>query len=91
MQYGSVFCHGAYLGPDYTADYLRRAAERVRDFYGGPASDAAARKTIEARRHLVLSRGSIRGSSCSCDRRLDDDDSHRRSARGNANAIQWAR
>ena len=25
MEYGSVFGHGAYLGPDYTADYLRRA------------------------------------------------------------------
>ena len=24
MEYGSVFGHGAYLGPDYTADYLRR-------------------------------------------------------------------
>src|SRR6187401_518649 len=22
MQYGSIFGHGAYLGPDYTADYL---------------------------------------------------------------------
>lgn len=27
MEYGSVFGHGAYLGPDYTADYLRRASE----------------------------------------------------------------
>lgn len=26
MQYGSVLGHGAYLGPDYTADYLRRSA-----------------------------------------------------------------
>ena len=25
MEYGSVFGHGAYLGPDFTADYLRRA------------------------------------------------------------------
>jgi nitric oxide reductase subunit B len=47
MEYGSVFGHGAYLGPDYTADYLRRASNLVRDAYGGPASDAAARKTIE--------------------------------------------
>ncbi len=29
MQYGSIHGHGAYLGPDYTADYLRRAAESV--------------------------------------------------------------
>src|SRR5262245_17542597 len=46
MEYGSVFGHGAYLGPDYTADYLRRSANLVRDAYGGPRSDAAARKTI---------------------------------------------
>ena len=27
MEYGSAFGHGAYLGPDFTADYLRRAVE----------------------------------------------------------------
>ncbi len=47
MEYGSAFGHGAYLGPDYTADYLRRASDIVFAAYGGPASDAAARKTIE--------------------------------------------
>jgi nitric oxide reductase subunit B len=47
MEYGSVFGHGAYLGPDYTADYLRRSADLVRDSYGGASSDAAARRTIE--------------------------------------------
>ena len=26
MEYGSIFGHGAYLGPDFTADYLHRAA-----------------------------------------------------------------
>jgi hypothetical protein len=26
MEYGSIFGHGAYLGPDYTADYLHRSA-----------------------------------------------------------------
>ncbi len=26
MEYGSIFGHGGYLGPDFTADYLRRAA-----------------------------------------------------------------
>jgi nitric oxide reductase subunit B len=29
MEYGSVLGHGAYLGPDYTADYLRMATEDV--------------------------------------------------------------
>jgi nitric oxide reductase subunit B len=47
MEYGSAFGHGAYLGPDYTADYLRRASDLVMRAYGGAASDAAARRTIE--------------------------------------------
>jgi nitric oxide reductase subunit B len=41
MEYGSIFGHGAYLGPDYTADYLRRASEISLEFYGGPHSDTA--------------------------------------------------
>jgi nitric oxide reductase subunit B len=40
MEYGSVFGHGAYLGSDYTADYLRRAANFVRGSYGGRARTA---------------------------------------------------
>ena len=47
MEYGSVFGHGAYLGPDFTADYLRRSSDFVRDSYGGAGSDTAARRTIE--------------------------------------------
>jgi nitric oxide reductase subunit B len=47
MEYGSVFGHGAYLGPDYTADYLRRASDYVNRSYGGERSDRAARRTIE--------------------------------------------
>ncbi|WP_345036239.1 nitric-oxide reductase large subunit [Georgenia daeguensis] len=31
QQYGSVMGHGGYLGPDYTADYLRRSATYVLD------------------------------------------------------------
>lgn len=29
QEYGSIVGHGAYLGPDHTADYLRRATEDV--------------------------------------------------------------
>ena len=47
MEYGSVFGHGAYLGPDYTADYLRRASNIVKRSYGGARSDRAAQRTIE--------------------------------------------
>jgi nitric oxide reductase subunit B len=46
MEYGSIFGHGAYLGPDYTADYLRRAALIVRDVHGGEQSDQAQARTI---------------------------------------------
>ena len=47
MEYGSVFGHGAYLGPDYTADYLRRSSDMVRASFGGPDSDRAVQRTIE--------------------------------------------
>ena len=33
MEFGSVFGHGAYLGPDFTADYLRRSALHVTETY----------------------------------------------------------
>src|SRR5579884_1553642 len=46
MEYGSIFGHGAYLGPDFTADYLHRAALIVRDQYGGEASDRARAQTV---------------------------------------------
>lgn len=46
MEYGSIFGHGAYLGPDFTAEYLHRAALSSIDFYGGENSDTAHRDTI---------------------------------------------
>ena len=46
MEYGSVFGHGAYLGPDYTADYLHRAALSVEEQHGGSGSDRAREETI---------------------------------------------
>lgn len=46
MEYGSIFGHGAYLGPDFTADYLHRAALIAIDHYGGFSSDAARQETI---------------------------------------------
>ena len=47
MEYGSVFGHGAYLGPDFTADYLHRAAEIVTEEYGGAGSDTARQRVID--------------------------------------------
>jgi nitric oxide reductase subunit B len=47
MEYGSIFGHGAYLGPDFTAEYLHRAALSSIDFYGGTNSDTARARTIQ--------------------------------------------
>jgi hypothetical protein len=47
MEYGSIFGHGAYLGPDYTADYLRRSATSVFEVHGGQKSDSANSRTVE--------------------------------------------
>ena len=35
MQYGTIFGHGAYLGPDFTAQYLHEAANAMVDFHRG--------------------------------------------------------
>lgn len=46
MEYGSIFGHGAYLGPDFTTDYLHRAALISIEYYGGGNSDQAKLQTI---------------------------------------------
>ncbi len=46
MEYGSIFGHGAYLGPDFTADYLHRAALLATTSYGGASSDIARARVI---------------------------------------------
>src|SRR5512135_2072558 len=35
MEHGTLWGHGAYLGPDYTAEYLHRLAEIARDTEAG--------------------------------------------------------
>ena len=45
MEYGSIFGHGGYLGPDFTADYLHRAALDSIQLYGGNSEADA--KTIQ--------------------------------------------
>jgi nitric oxide reductase subunit B len=46
MEYGSIFGHGAYLGPDFTDDYLHRAALEVRREYRVAGSERAQVRTI---------------------------------------------
>src|SRR5215470_17331646 len=45
MEYGSIFGHGAYLGPDFTADYLHRAALIANELHG-PSSQTPQESTI---------------------------------------------
>ncbi len=55
MQYGTIYGHGAYLGPDFTADYLHRAALDASRFYssaGATGAEADARVKAEFRRNL---------------------------------------
>src|SRR6516164_637280 len=46
MEYGSIFGHGAYLGPDFPADYLRRWAVFVTDHARGSGSESAKADTV---------------------------------------------
>jgi nitric oxide reductase subunit B len=67
MQFGSVYGHGAYLGPDFTADYLHRQAELMTKYYGG-GGDAAerVRRELQANQYdpasgtLIYTAGQIR-------------------------------
>jgi nitric oxide reductase subunit B len=47
MEYGSIFGHGAYLGPDFTAEYLHRAALSSIDYYSQTDSSTAQTRTLE--------------------------------------------
>ncbi len=54
MQYGTIFGHGAYLGPDFTAQYLHRAGLAMLDFYrrhGLDEADALARVQSDFKRN----------------------------------------
>jgi nitric oxide reductase subunit B len=52
MQFGSVYGHGAYLGPDFTADYLHRQAELMRKYYGGgPDAEEKVRRELQTNRY----------------------------------------
>jgi nitric oxide reductase subunit B len=46
MEYGSIFGHGAYLGPDFAADYLHRAALISDQRLGGSSSVSPREQTI---------------------------------------------
>ncbi|MCL4401961.1 MAG: nitric-oxide reductase large subunit [Acidobacteria bacterium] len=52
MEYGTVYGHGAYLGPDFTADYLHRSAESMLAGYRKrPAAGVSAQGQVIAELH----------------------------------------
>jgi nitric oxide reductase subunit B len=52
MEYGSVYGHGAYLGPDFTAEYLHKTAEfLVKAYTGTSAGGISARERVAAELH----------------------------------------
>ena len=47
MQYGTLYGHGAYLGPDFTADYLHRQALLMQALYQGETGpDSPAERVV---------------------------------------------
>lgn len=52
MEYGSIYGHGAYLGPDFTADYLHRSALAMRESYGdGAEAERRVQQELQANRY----------------------------------------
>ena len=72
MEYGSVYGHGAYLGPDFTAEYLHKSAELLVQAYRTSRSAICpdARKSwLSCTRTLTTrpkigSHGAIRAPKC---------------------------
>ncbi len=52
MQFGTVYGHGAYLGPDFTADYLHRmAVHMIKEYGGDEAARDRTRSELQANRY----------------------------------------
>ncbi len=47
MEYGTIFGHGAYLGPDFTADYIERARESMRRYYSARGVGDVDRRVVD--------------------------------------------
>jgi nitric oxide reductase subunit B len=89
MEYGSVYGHGAYLGPDFTADYLHREALEMHDFYGGgPGAQERVRKELQANRYdasadtLTYTDGQVHAFDALCKHYEDEILNRKRSGAG---------
>jgi nitric oxide reductase subunit B len=52
MEYGSVYGHGAYLGPDFTAEYLHNTSEfLIKAYAGAPVGGLSSRERVAAELH----------------------------------------
>ena len=52
MEYGTIYGHGAYLGPDFTADYLHRAATQlIEDRQANGETPGVAREQVTEELH----------------------------------------
>lgn len=58
QQYGSIVGHGAYLGPDYTAEYLRLSSEHIYDSLEEQGVQEPAAATAEMQRENRYDEGS---------------------------------
>src|SRR4029077_20087769 len=47
MEYGTIFGHGAYLGPDFTADTIERARQAMVQYYTTRGVTEAATRVVE--------------------------------------------
>jgi nitric oxide reductase subunit B len=51
MEYGTIYGHGAYLGPDFTTDYLHREAQLLLKSYADSRSPESAAARVIAELH----------------------------------------
>ncbi|HEU4639322.1 MAG TPA: nitric-oxide reductase large subunit, partial [Candidatus Binatia bacterium] len=52
MEYGSVYGHGAYLGPDFTAEYLHNTSEfLIKAYSGALLGGLSSRERVAAELH----------------------------------------
>jgi nitric oxide reductase large subunit len=72
MEHGTLWGHGAYLGPDYSAEYLHRLAEicndlHARERFGRPVAELpeagrASRLCVDGAGRTTLDRTSARSN-----------------------------
>ena len=63
MEFGTIFGHGAYLGPDFTAQYLHQAALLMQKYYAGAGQvtpEIEARVRAEWKSNAYDSEGTVR-------------------------------